>query len=135
MREGERSSPLHDGRRNAVPAVGSGWIPPSPIALFAEGEFDELDAEGEMNKSTRVILLVGAIGIALTWLFPPWVYVSQDPIFSFEGTVGSYFILNPPLPYGARLYLPTLLIQSAAIVLVTCGLILWSKVVSRPHRA
>ncbi len=75
-----------------------------------------------MIKPTKVFLLLGAIGIGLTWLFPPWIYMSQDPTFSFEGTVGSYFILNPPMPYGARLYLPMLLIQSALIFLATCGL-------------
>jgi hypothetical protein len=109
-------------------------MPLSPIALTAEGEFDELGVEEKMSKPSKVFLLLCVLGLALTWLFPPWIYVSQDPTFSFEGTVGSYFILNPPMPYGARLYLPMLLIQSAAILLVTCGLILWSQMTHRPDR-
>ncbi len=78
-----------------------------------------------MPRAAIFVLRFVAVSLLLIWLYPSWVYVSHDPVFGFRGTIGSHWIWDPPMPYGASLDYPKQILFSAAVVLVGLGLILW----------
>jgi hypothetical protein len=84
-----------------------------------------------MTLPVKVVLAAAGVALALIWLFPSWIYVSEDPLFGFRATIGSFWIFDPPLHYGARLDCPKNLALSALVVLAGCALLLWSRWVRR----
>lgn len=79
-----------------------------------------------MSRAAIFVVRLFALSLLFIWLYPSWVYVSEDPVFGFRGTIGSHWIWDPPMPYGASLDYPKQVLFSAAVVLVVLGLILWS---------
>jgi hypothetical protein len=86
-----------------------------------------------MERAPRTILTLAIAAVALIWLYPSWVYVSEDPLFGFRGTIGSFWIFDPPMHYGAHLDYPKNLTLSALVILAACGLLLWCRRV-RPRQ-
>jgi hypothetical protein len=80
-----------------------------------------------MTRTTKTIVTVAFAALALIWLYPSWVYVSDDPLFGFRGTIGSYWIFDPPMHYGAHLDYPKNLALSVLVAIAACGLLLWSR--------
>ncbi|MGQ9654302.1 MAG: hypothetical protein ACUVXD_09585 [Thermodesulfobacteriota bacterium] len=84
-----------------------------------------------MPTAAIFVLRLAALSLLFIWLYPSWVYVSQDPVFGFRGTIGSQWIWDPPMPYGVSLDYPKQILFSAVVILVALGLILWSRHVRR----
>jgi hypothetical protein len=87
-----------------------------------------------MTRPTKVVLAAAGVALALIWLFPSWIYVWEDPLFGFRGTIGSFWILDPPMHYGACLDWAKGLALSALVIAAACGLMLWSRWVGTAPR-
>jgi len=80
-----------------------------------------------MTKPVKVILCLAAVAVAAIWLYPSWIYVSEDPTFGFQSTIGSYWLFAPPMPYGAHLDCAKNITFTALVLLAASGLVLWSR--------
>lgn len=77
------------------------------------------------------ILMGAALALALIWIFPSWLYVSEIAPFEFQSKIGSYWIWSPPMPYGVRLHWEKNLAYSLLVALAAQGLLSWNRWISR----
>src|SRR4030042_6273813 len=82
-----------------------------------------INMETHMNTIQRVVLATGMLIVALSILFPPWVYTFQiQGIKQVTIPAGYYSIFSPPPPrqagylHGVRVDHSRLIIQTIAII-------------------
>lgn len=76
-----------------------------------------------MNQRQRKVLIAGAILVALSILYPPWVQIVKTDKYSSQQAIGYHFIQSPPkmhgYAFGHTIDTTRLIIQLFGIFLMT----------------
>lgn len=85
-----------------------------------------------MGNAIRLILGAAFLLLTFIWVFPSWVYVLDSPHFAFKAKIGSSWLWDPPMPFGASLDWVKNFSYSLAVLLVAAALCLWARLGTRP---
>jgi hypothetical protein len=83
-------------------------------------------------QGAKIKILAGTLcAIGIIWIFPSWTYVLDDSPLAFQAKIGSSWIWDPPMPYGATLDLAKNLSYSLAVILAGAGLLAWNAIIRK----
>lgn len=70
-----------------------------------------------LNRTRRIVLILGVVVFVLMGLFPPWTYVFHIQTVHSEKPAGYAFIAEPPMPehndapFGVKIDISRLVVQ------------------------